>query len=130
MILKGAAERYLDDVGASQDLVNMLNSHFYLRKVIRRYYGHEQEDKRHLWEALTRNEKQFREDRAFIWDVLEKATIEYFIEYAEFDLHVELGAGNSSAVVRVVVKATWKFATMLQDARTAEKLRKYWNGRI
>ena len=97
---------------------------------MRRYYGHEQEDKRHLWEALTRNEKQFREDRAFIWDVLEKATIEYFIEYAEFDLHVELGAGNSSAAVRVVVKATWKFATMLQDARTAAKLRRYWNGRI
>ncbi len=50
--------------------------------------------------------------------------------YDDSELHVELGARNSSEAVKVVVKAAWKFATVLQDARTSAQLRKYWNGRI
>lgn len=76
-------------------------------------------------------ERRFREDRAFVWDVLEEAVGDYFNDYTDFELPVALqGARRSSDAVRVVVKTTRALVARLGDARTSSYLRKYWNGKI
>ena len=89
----------------------------------------EEEDDRMA--ARSGAERRFREDRAFVWDVLEEAVGDYFNDYTDFELPVALqGARRSSDAVRVVVKATRALVARLGDARKSSYLRNYWNGKI
>lgn len=63
-------------------------------------------DEGDTWAALLINERLFRKDRAFIWDVMQEATDEYFNHYNNCELPVTLGARHGSDAVKVVVKAT------------------------
>lgn len=127
--LKRAAEIYLRDIEASQDVVNKLNLRFDHR-IIRKYDKVDQSDEEEKWAALLSNAKRFRKDRAFVWDVLEEATHEYFNDYTDGELPVALGARRSSDAVKVVVKATREFARVLGDAQTSAHMKKYWTGKI
>lgn len=132
--LQRTTKAYLDAVGVSQDLVDRLESRFDWR-IIMSEYGNlgrcddDEEDDRMA--ARSRAERRFREDRAFVWDVLEEAVADYFNDYTDFELPVALqGAWRSSDAVRVVVKTTRALVARLGDARTSSYLRKYWNGKI
>lgn len=129
MALKRAVEKYFKAIEAPPDVTNRLNSRFE-SKIMGKYdmsHYSEDEDK---WAALLRNEKRFRNDRAFIWDRLEEALDEYFNDYDNFELPVALGARHSSDAVRVVVKATRAFARMLGDEQTSAYIKKYWTGNL
>ncbi|CAD6578025.1 MAG: hypothetical protein ASARMPRED_008498 [Alectoria sarmentosa] len=127
--LKRAAEVYLRDIDASQDLVDGLNLRFD-RKHMGKYARPDRYVEEDKWIGLLQNERCFRRDRAFIWGLLEKATNEYFYDYYESELPVALGAQHSCDAVKVVVKATRAFARVLGDARTAAYIKEYWTGRI
>ena len=128
--LKDAAERFLDQIEASQDLVDELKSHFNPTRLVDRYMGDEQVDREHLWVALHVNEKCFRKDRAFIWDLLEAATMDYFGEFDDRELPVAPRAKDGSDDLKVIVWLTWKFVKNLDDAQTSAYIKKYWNGEI
>ncbi|KAF6240021.1 hypothetical protein HO173_001629 [Letharia columbiana] len=127
--LKRAAEIYLRGIEASQDVVNKLNSRFD-HKIMGKYDGLDDSDDEDKWVALLNNEKRFRKDRAFIWDRLEEATHEYFNDYSNSELPVALGARHSSDAVKVVVKATRAFASVLGDVHTSAYVKNYWIGKI
>lgn len=129
MALKQAAETYLGDIGVSRDTLNGLNSRFD-HEILHEYdmaVHAEDEDK---WAALIRNPERFRRDRAFIWDVLEEATRDYFNDWdAELPV-ARKGARHSSHAVRVVVRATRTFIRLLCDAETSAYVKRYWIGEI
>ena len=129
MTIKQVADTYLGDIGASPDIVNKLNSRFDY-KITFKYDKVDQSNEEDKWAALLHNEKRFRKDRAFIWDLLEEATNDYFHDYENSELPVALGARRSSDAVRVVVKATRAFAEVLGDEQTSRYLKRYWNGKI
>ena len=109
--------------------MNRLNSHFDSR-IMSKYDRSDYSEDEDKWAALLRNEKRFRKDRAFIWDRLVEALDEYFNDYDNFELPVALGARHSSNAVKVVVKATRAFATMLGDEQTSAYMKGYWTGNI
>ena len=127
--LKRAVEKYFKDIEASPDVMNRLNSHFDSR-IMSKYDRSDYSEDEDKWAALLRNEKRFRKDRAFIWDRLVEALDEYFNDYDNFELPVALGARHSSDAVKVVVKATRAFATMLGDEQTSAYMKEYWTGNI
>lgn len=129
MALKRAVEVYLGNIEVSQDVLNRLNSRFGY-KIMGKYENVDQSDDEDKWAALLANAKRFRKDRAFIWDLMEEATQDYFNDYADFELPVAQGAPCSSEAVRVVVKATRDFVRLLGDTRTSAYMKKYWTGKI
>lgn len=122
--LKRAVEVYLDNIGTSHDLVDKLNSRFDC-KIMSKYENLDRCGEEDKWAARLSNEKRFRKDRASIRDVLEEAINDYFNYYGNCALPVALGARHSSDAVKVVVKATGTFVTVLDDARTSAYLKKY-----
>ena len=56
--------------------------------------------------------------------------LDYFNDYGNCELPVVLGARQSCDAVKVVVKATRTFVTVLDNAQTSAYLKKYWNGKI
>ena len=128
--LKRAAETYLVDTEASHDLVQKLNSRFDHR-IMGEYESLDRCDAEgDKWAARRGNERRFREDRAFVWDVLEEATHDYFHDYDGCELPVALGARHGSDAVKTVVKAARRFVAVLGDAQTSAYMRRYWTGRI
>ena len=114
---------YLCDIGVSQDSLDRLDSRFDHR-IMRKYDNDLGESDEEKWIALLNNAKRFRKDRAFVWDVLEEATNDYFNDYVDGELPV------GSDAVEVVVKATRELARMLGDAQTAAYIKRYRRGRI
>lgn len=129
VFLKRAVEVYLDDIGTSHDLVDKLISRFDYN-IMSKYENLDRCGEEDKWAARLSNEKRFPKDRAFIRDVLEEAINDYFNDYGNCALPVALGARHSSNAVKVDVKATRTFVTVLEDARTSVYLKKHWNGRI
>lgn len=129
MALKRAAEAYFGNIEAPQDFINGFNSRFGY-KIMGKYENVDQCDDEDKCAALLTNAKRFRKDRAFIWDLMEEATQDYFNDYADFELPVARGARRSSEAVKVVVWATWEFVRMLGNTRTSAYVKKYWNGKI
>ena len=127
--LKRAVEVYLSDIDASQDLVDGLNLRFD-RRHMGKYHSLDRYGEEDRWIVLLKNKRRFIRDRAFIWDLLEEATNEYFYDYYESELPVALGAQHSCDAVKVVVKATRAFARVLGDAQTSAYIEEYWTGRI
>ena len=127
--LKRAVEVYLDNIGTSHDLVDKLDSRFDY-KIMSKSENLDRCGEEDKWAARLSNEKRFRKDRASIRDVSEEAIDDYFNDYGNCALPVALGARHNSDAVKVVVKATRTFVTVLDDARTSAYLKKYWNGRI
>lgn len=130
MALKRGAEQYLRDIEAPEDMVNGLNSRFD-HGIMREYDVAAHTEGEDQWAALVGNAGRFRKDRAFVWDVLERATRDYFNDYEDEELPVaRKGARHSSANVRVVVKATRTLVARLCDAETSAYLKGYWIGEI
>ena len=131
MALKMATEAYLGNIGACSDILDRLELRFG-HKLMGQYVNVDKSDEEDKWAALLANAKRFRKDRAFIWDVMEEATQDYFNEYAEDSEPpvAQRGARRSSEAVRVVVEATGEFARVLGDRRTRAYVEKYWNGKM
>lgn len=135
--LQRTTKAYLDAVGVPQDLVDRLEARLSDWRSIMSEYGNlgrcdDDDDEEEDRMAARRNhERRFRQDRAFIWDVLEEAMRDYFNDYTDFELPVALqGARRSSDAVKVVVEATRTLVARLGDARTSSYLTKYWKGKI
>lgn len=138
-MLQRVTKAYLDAVGVTQELVDKLEGLFDDCTVTVRECGlkvkgrddDDDDDEEDKMAARHRAERRFREDRAFVWDVLEEAVGDYFNDYTDFELPVSVkGARRSSEEVRVVVEATRELVAMLDDTRTSAYLTKYWRGKI